>query len=209
MHNGKGASVGRALFGFLPGQKKARPLDGEAEGEGDSDRGRHDLRHRSEERFEPAQQAFGMVGFDVVATDLREGAAIERVGEQSRAIGREADSRTARCTPAAGVGQIIGHAGDDVAFFAAEIGLQFDDRGAPGDIDAAAVVDEIALMFKFAERRSKTLAQQLGDQAAKRLVAGSRGHRPDYLGQAVAPPNIGHSSPRFESAVVAVAATRA
>jgi len=78
-----------------------------------------------------------VVDLDVVAADLHQRSAIERVGEQCRAVGGKADGGSAGRAAAARVGQVGGHAGDDVARFAAKVGLQLDDGGAPRHVDAA------------------------------------------------------------------------
>ncbi|MER8575788.1 hypothetical protein NKI17_35935 [Mesorhizobium sp. M0816] len=104
-----------------------------------------------------------MLDVDVVAADRRERAAIERVGEQRRAVGGKTDGGAAGRTASAGVGQVVGHAGEDIALFAAKITLQLDDRGAPRHVDAPTVVDKIAFVLQLAERGAEAFSQQFRD----------------------------------------------
>jgi hypothetical protein len=108
---------------------------------------------------------------DSVAADRRERAAIELVGEQRRTVGGKADGGASGGAAAARVLQVVWHAGENVALFAAEIGLQLDDGGAPRHVDAATVVDEIALVFQLAERGAEAFSQQFRDEAPAALRA--------------------------------------
>lgn len=126
-----------------------------------------------------------------------------------RAVGGEADGGSARRAGAARVGEIGGHAGDDVALFSAKVALQLDDGGAPRDVDAAAVVDEVALVLKLAERGAEALAQQLRDQTTQCLVPRPGGHRSDDLGQAFPAPTGCHLSTPTRGHTVAAAIARA
>jgi len=152
-HFGMAADLGPQPLEFpmRAAEGKAVP----AEGERDGDRCRHHLGDGRQQRLKPAQQPFGVLDLDLVAADPRQRAAIERVGKQRRTVGGKADGGTAGCAAAARVGQVVGHAGDDIALFAAKISLQLDDSGAPGHVDAAAIVDEVALVLQLAERCPK------------------------------------------------------
>lgn len=136
-----------------------------------------------------------MFQIDFVPADRPERAAIERIGEQRRAVGGKTDGGAAGRAAAARVGQVGWHAGNNIALFAAKIALQFDDGRAPRNVDASAVVDEIALVFQFAERGAKAFPQQLGHKSAQRLVSRPRGHRPNDVREAVPAPEVCHLSP--------------
>ena len=98
----------------------------------------------------------------------------------------------------------MGHSRKNIAFLAAKIALQLDNRCAPGDVDAPAIVDEIAFVLQFVEGSAEAPAQQFGDQPTQCLVARTRRHRADDLGEAVAPPATRHFSSTIVDTTVAV-----
>jgi hypothetical protein len=201
-----------ANLGPQPPKLRMRAAEGKAvsaKGERDRDGCRHHLRNRCEQWLKPAQQPFGVLDLDLVAADRRERAAIKRIGQQRRAVGRKADRGAAGRAPEANIGQIIGHARDDIALLASKIALQFDDGGAPRHVDPAAIVDEVALMLQLAERGAEALAQQLRDEPAQCFVPRPRSHRADDLGQPISAPTVCHFSPSPGGCTVAVARARA
>lgn len=146
-----------------------------------------------------------MLDLELVAADLGECAPVKRVGEQRRAVGGEPDCRAAGTTAACDLGEVIRHASQHVALLTTQVALQLDDGGAPGHVDAPAVVDEIALMLQFAERGAEALPQQFSHQTAQRLVSRPGRHRTDDVGQAISAPAVCHFSPSPGACTVAAA----
>jgi hypothetical protein len=108
-----------------------------------------------------------------------------------------------RCAAPRRVGQIIGHAGEDVAFLATQIALQLNHGRAPGDVDPAAIVDQIAFMLQLVEGGAEAFAQKLGDETPKRFVTWPRRHCPGDLGQSFSAPSVRHLSPTFQGILLA------
>ena len=86
------------------------------------------------------------------------------------------------------MGEVGGYAGEHVRQFAAQVGFQLDDGGAPHGVDASCIVEEVEFVFDFAVGGAETFPQQFGDMAAQGFVAGAASHGAHDGGQGVAAP---------------------
>src|SRR5579885_551306 len=128
-----------------------------------------------ERRLDPSEQRIRILRPNLMAADLDQCSAAELKGNKCRSVGSNAEI-TAACAALA-FAQIVGQARLDIPHLAAQIRLEFEDRGAEQHIGAAADLGQSDFVIESRVSGPETMPQQLGKKGADILVPGSRTER--------------------------------